>query len=60
MMVGCSPELCVVILLVPTLKGVEFLIVQEAQATIPMAAYRRSARLFSILKPDHSTLDPLS
>jgi hypothetical protein len=59
-MVVCSPELCVVMLLVPTLKGDEVLIVQGAQATISMAGYGRSAHLFQILKPDDSTLDPLS
>ncbi len=47
MMVGCSPELCVVMLLVPTLKGDEVLTVQGAQATISMAGYGRSTRLFN-------------
>jgi len=59
-MVGCSPKLCVVMLLVPTLRCDEVLTVQGAQATISMAGYGRSAHLFQILKPADATFDPLS
>ena len=52
MVVGASPELCVVVLLTPTLKDDEVLTVQGAQALISMTGYGRDAHLYKNLELD--------
>ncbi|KAK4696108.1 hypothetical protein P7C71_g1749, partial [Lecanoromycetidae sp. Uapishka_2] len=48
MMVGSSPELCVAVLLVPTLADDEVVIVQGAQAMLSMAGYGRTAHIHKV------------
>ena len=45
MVVGCSPELCVVVLFQPTLNNEDVSIVEGAQAMISMTGYAREAQL---------------
>lgn len=52
MVVGASPELCVVVLLTPTLQDDEVLVVQGAQPMICMAGYGRDANLTKIIELD--------
>jgi poly(ADP-ribose) glycohydrolase len=51
--VGSSPEACPVVLVTPTLKDTEVLIVQGAEAMISMKGYGRGARLNKVLRPDY-------
>ncbi|KAG7008523.1 poly(ADP-ribose) glycohydrolase [Physcia stellaris] len=44
MVVGCSPELCAVVIFQPTLQDEEVLIVEGAQAMIAMTGYAREAQ----------------
>lgn len=53
MVVGCSPELCVVVLFQPTLRDEEVLVVEGAQAMISMTGYARSAQLQRYLDLDY-------
>lgn len=52
MVVGASPELCVVVLMTPTLQDEEVLTVQGAQQMICMTGYGRDAHLSKMLELD--------
>lgn len=61
MVVGASPELCVVVLIAPTLQEDEVLVVQGAQQMICMTGYGRDARFSKLLKLDRpGTISSLS
>lgn len=51
--VGSSPEACPAVLIIPTLKDTQVLIVQGPEAMISMKGYGRGARLDKVLKPDY-------
>lgn len=53
MIVGCSPELCVVVLFQPTLRDEEILFVEGAQAMISMNGHGRDAQLHHYLELDY-------
>jgi poly(ADP-ribose) glycohydrolase len=52
--VGSSPEACVAVLITPTLRDLEVLIVQGVEAMITINGYGRQARLGRILKADYN------
>lgn len=52
MVVGGSPELCVVVLITPTLQDDEVLVVRGAQQMICMNGYGRDARFSKLLELD--------
>lgn len=52
MVVGASPELCVVVLITPTLQDDEVLVVLGAQQMICMTGYGRDAHLSKVLELD--------
>lgn len=60
MVVGCSPELCVVVLLTPTLRDNEVLVVRGAQPMISMAGYGRNAHFVRHQKPDNPDFNAVS
>jgi len=56
--VGSSPEACPVVLMTPTLKDTQVLVLVGAEAMISMTGYGRGARLDKVLESDydyHST-----
>jgi poly(ADP-ribose) glycohydrolase len=52
--VGSSPDACVAVLITPTLKDGQVLIVQGTEAMITVKGYGREARLDKVLKPDYN------
>lgn len=51
--VGSSPEACVAVLMTPTLRETEVLVVQGAEAMITVEGYGRKAQLGRVLEPAH-------
>ncbi|KAL8672434.1 MAG: hypothetical protein Q9168_003112 [Polycauliona sp. 1 TL-2023] len=54
MVVGASPELCIAVLITPTLQDEEVLVVQGAQQMICMSGYGRDAQYATICELDDS------
>ena len=53
MIVGCSPELCIVVLFKPTLRDEEVLFVEGAQAMKSMKRHGRDAQFHRYLEPHY-------
>jgi poly(ADP-ribose) glycohydrolase len=51
--VGSSPEACATLLMTPTLKDLQVLVLVGAEAMISMKGYRRETRLDKVLQPDY-------
>jgi poly(ADP-ribose) glycohydrolase len=56
--VGSSPEACPAVLMTPTLKDTQVLIVVGAEAMISMKGYGREARLDKVLAPKYNDTNP--
>ena len=53
MIIGCSPELCIVVLFQPTLRDEEVLFVEGAQAMISMKGHGRDAQFHRYLEQNY-------
>jgi len=58
--VGSSPEACVAVLMMPTLKDEQVLIVEGAEATVSLKGYGREAYLDKLLEPDYDPKNAMS